>query len=185
MAKATLGSRGTISGLQSSIRMLQNLTKALRSDASLGAINLMQDIAFKKIEEAVYGDKYGKSLAQIFSRTRPKTKSGYTSRKKGSGTPVDTGRLQNALVIPDAPYGIFKRNRGSRGHFSVTYGADPVDPDNDNERYFAKVERRYKFFSEGLEEFEKQETMENLGNDLAEVFTRQVRNRLARQLRRR
>jgi hypothetical protein len=146
---------------------------------------LMQDIAFKKIEEAVYGDKYGKSLAQIFSRTRPKTRGGYTSKKKGSGTPVDTGRLQNALVIPDAPYGIFKRNRGSRGHFSVTYGADPVDPDNENERYFAKVERRYKFFSEGLDEFEKQETMENLGKDLAEVFTRQVRNRLARQLRRR
>lgn len=183
MARATIGTRGTIAGLEAMIRQLQELSRAIRSDASLGAIEAMRDIAFSKIDEAVYGSKYGVSLAEIFSRTRPKTNSGYTSRAKNSGTPVDTGRLQNALVVPDAPYGIYRRNKGARAHFSVTYGADPVDPENENERYFPKVERRYKFFSEGLDEFEKQETMKNLSNDIAQVFTREVRNRLARRIR--
>jgi hypothetical protein len=160
------------------VRELQNLSKALRSDASLGAIERMQDIAFEKLEEAVYGVQYGTSLAEIFHRTRPKG-----SMAENAGTPVKTGRLQKALVSESAPYSIFERNRGRRGHFSVTYGADPQDPSQGGERYFPRVEARYGFFAEGIDEFDRTETMKNLSADLAQVFNKEVRNRLARQIR--
>lgn len=178
MARATIGSRGAISGLEGMVRELQNLSKALRSDASLGAIERMQDIAFEKLEEAVYGVQYGTSLAEIFHRTRPKG-----SMAENAGTPVKTGRLQKALVSESAPYSIFERNRGRRGHFSVTYGADPQDPSQGGERYFPRVEARYGFFAEGIDEFDRTETMKNLSADLAQVFNKEVRNRLARQIR--
>ena len=178
MARATIGSRGAISGLEGMVRELQNLSKALRSDASLGAIERMQDIAFEKLEEAVYGVQYGTSLAEIFHRTRPKG-----SMAENAGTPVKTGRLQKALVSESAPYSIFERNRGRRGHFSVTYGADPQDPSQGGERYFPRVEARYGFFAEGIDEFDQTETMKNLSADLAQVFNKEVRNRLARQIR--
>jgi hypothetical protein len=178
MARATIGTRGAISGLEGVVRQLQNLSKNLRSDPSLGAIDRMQNIAFEKLEEAVYGVQYGTSLAEIFHRTRPKG-----SMAENAGTPVRTGRLQNALVVQGAPYSIFERNRGRRGHFSVTYGADPQDPTKGNERYFPRVEAKYGFFAEGLDEFERTETMKNLSADLAQVFSKEVRNRLARQIR--
>jgi hypothetical protein len=178
MARATIGTRGAIAGLEGVVRKLQNLSKNLRSDASLGAIDRMQSIAFDRLEEAVYGVQYGTSLAEIFHRTRPKG-----SMAKNAGTPVKTGRLQNALVVQGAPYSIYERNRGRRGHFSVTYGADPQDPNKGNERYFPRVEARYGFFADGISEFERTETMKNLSADLAQVFTKEVRNRLARQIR--
>jgi hypothetical protein len=178
MARATIGTRGAIAGLEGVVRKLQTLSKNLRSDASLGAIDKMQNIAFEKLEEAVYGAQYGTSLAEIFHRTRPKG-----SMAKNAGTPVKTGRLQNALVVQGAPYSIYERNRGRRGHFSVTYGADPQDPNKGNEKYFPRVEARYGFFADGISEFERTETMKNLSADLAQVFTKEVRNRLARQIR--
>lgn len=178
MARATIGTRGAISGLEGVVRKLQSLSKALSSDASLGAIDRMQSMAFEKLEEAVYGVQYGTSLAEIFHRTRPKG-----SMAENAGTPVKTGRLQNALVVQGAPYSIFERNRGKRGHFSVTYGADPQDSTKGGERYFPRVEAKYGFFAEGIDEFEGTQTMKNLSEDLARIFTKEVRNRLARQIR--
>lgn len=178
MGQATIGTRGGLAGINDNINMLKSLSERLRSDASLGAIEKMQSVAFDMIDEAVYGSKYGKSLSQIFSRTRPKF-----SRSKNAGTPVKSGRLQNALTIQGAPYGIYSRNKGRAGNFSVSYGADPRDPAQEDFRYFPRVENLYGFFADGLDEFDRANTMKNLSEDIAKVFTREVRNRLARQIR--
>ena len=176
MGRATIGPRGSIQALENAISMLDDLSKNLRSDASFGAIEQMQSGALGKVREAVYGSKYGKSLAQIFSRKRAKG-----DMEPGGGTPVKTGRLQNSLTTEGAPYSIYSENKGQKGYLSVTYGGDPVDR---GERYFGKVEDRYGFFEDGINEFERSRTLKKMSDDIAKDLTSAVRNRIAQRIRR-
>lgn len=176
MGRATIGPRGSIQALQGVVDMLNDLQKNLRSDASFGAIEQMQGDALGKVREAVYGNRYGKSLSQIFSRKRAKG-----DMEPGGGTPVKTGRLQNSLTTEGAPYSIYSENRGQKGYLSVTYGGDPVDR---GERYFGKVEDRYGFFEDGINEFERSRTLKKMSDDIAKDLTSAVRNRIAQRIRR-
>jgi hypothetical protein len=181
MAKATVGRSGRISGITESIKMLENLQRYIRSDAAKDAIKQMQGAAFGMIDNAIYGSSYGVSLAQIFSRTRPRV-NGKSVRGKGAGTPVLTGRLQNSLTSPDAPYSLYQRNVLNKGGISVRYGGDPQDPKT-KEHYFPRPEGMYKFFADGLTEFEQAQTISKLNSDLAMLFTKKVREQLARKIR--
>jgi hypothetical protein len=176
MARTTIGPRGSIKALEDAISMLDGLSRNLRSDASFGAIEVMQRQALGKVREAVYGNRYGKSLAQIFSRTRKKG-----DMSPGGGTPVKTGRLQNSLTAEGAPYSIYSENYGKGGYISVTYGGDPVDK---GERYFPKVEERYGFFEDGINQFERSRTLKKLHDDIAKDLSAAVRNRIAQRIRR-
>lgn len=181
MAKATVGSAGRISGIRESIRMLESLQRYIRSDATKDAIKQMQSTAFAMIDNAIYGSGYGVSLAAIFSRTRPRV-NGKSVRGRGAGTPVLTGRLQNSLTNPDAPYSLYQRNVLNKGGISVRYGGDPQDPKT-KEHYFPRPEKLYSFFADGLNEFEKAGTIAKLNEDLAILFTKKVRDQLARKAR--
>lgn len=182
MAKATIGKAGRISGLKETVKMLEDLAKYLRSDASKQAIAEMQKSAFDMIDDAIYGNKYGVSLATIFSRTRPRS-NGKSLRGRGLGTPVLTGRLQNSLTVEGAPYSLYKRNVLNKGGFSVRYGGDPIDPET-KEHYFSRPESMYRFFQDGLNEFERGQTMSNLAQDMSKLFTKRVRDNIARRIRR-
>jgi hypothetical protein len=165
--------RGRISGVDEAMKMLEALAKAASSRSTKAVLTKTQAKGFAEIRHAIYGSKYGVSLAEIFRKTRPRTQSGRSSLARGSGTPVKTGRLQQSLTLANSQFSIyseqFKSSGAGKGAIQVIYGGDPVNP-RTGARYFGDVENKFNFFVDGITKFERANTMQKLGEGLAYVF---------------
>lgn len=123
---------------------LDNLIKKTRNMAD--ALSASQNDRLKQkqldlIDQAVYGGLgNAPSLSKRFSQTRTSTAPG----NPAGGTPVKTGKLQNALTVKGAPYSKYSRSTTGKT-VQVSLSANPRG--HRGFRYFPWVEERYGFFS--------------------------------------
>jgi hypothetical protein len=186
MATVTIGgtsrSPGSISGIEEALATLRALSKAVTTQETKRCLKYVQGEAFQKMQKAVYGSKYGVSLATIFSKTRPRTKDNKRSKMgTGLGTPVKTGRLQKSLTVFGDPFGIYSQQVHTDGSLRIVYGGNPLDPVT-GKAYFGAVEDRYGFFQEGLNKFEQSQTIRALGDDLAYLFGKAVHDHVKKSI---
>ena len=177
--------RGRISGIDEAMKMLEALAKASSSRETKIVLEKTQAKGFSEIRSAIYGSKYGLSLAEIFRKTRPRTQSGRSSMARGSGTPVKTGRLQKSLTTSNSEFSIyseqFKSSGRNKGIIQVLYGGDPVNPKT-GARYFEDVESKFNFFVDGITKFERSNTMTKLGESLAYIFGKALHDHISKSI---
>ena len=181
MAQITLGkgSRSGFSGMDEALSSLRALKLACEPKETKRVIASQQAKGFAMIRSAVYGSKYGMSLASIFRKTRPRTKDGARSLAGyGLGTPVKTGRLQKSLVSFGAPFSIYSEQVHTDGSIRVVYGGNPLDAYSGNS-YFKYPEDMYGFFAEGIERFQREKTLKMLGEDLAYMYGKALQKHLS------
>lgn len=172
MAQVTIGkgSRSGLGGINEALDGLRALAKAIDTKAAKRELMKQQGKGLEMMRSAVYGRKYGSSLATIFKKTRPRTKDDKRSVAGfGLGTPVKTGRLQKSLTTFGAPFSIYSEQVHKDGTIRVVYGGDPIDPYTGNS-YFRYPEEMYGFFAEGIEQFQRSRTLKALGQDLAYLY---------------
>lgn len=178
--------RGRISGIDEAIKILEALAKAASSREAKAIVTRNQAKGFAEIRHAIYGSKYGVSLAEIFSKTRPRTQSGRSSMARGAGTPVKTGRLQQSLTQQNSQFAIyseqFKSSGAGKGAIQVVYGGDPVNPKT-GARYFSDAENKFNFFIDGITKFERANTMRKLGEGLAYIFGKALHDHISKSIR--
>lgn len=181
---ATRVGRGSNSGLEEAMSMIKALKRAATTKNARAAIVKVQSRGFEMFDEAIYGGRYGHSLASIFSKTRPRTADNKRSKfGKGLGTPVKTGRLQGSLMDPTDTFAIYQREVHKNGEMRVTYGGNPLDPKT-GRAYFQSAEDMYGFFQDGLNKFEKSNTTKKLGEGLAQLFATAIRDEIVKEVRR-
>lgn len=178
---------GRISGIDEAMKMLEALAKATSSRETKTVLQATQAKGFAEIRSAIYGSKYGVSLAQIFRKTRPRRADNRGSvMGVGKGTPVKTGRLQKSLTSDASEFSIYsemiKTSGRNRGILQVIYGGDPINP-RTGEAYFGDVESKFNFFAEGIAKFEKEGTMKKLGESLAYIFGKALHDHISRSVR--
>jgi hypothetical protein len=181
MAQITLGkgSRTGFSGLNEALDSLRALQKACGTREAKSTLRKSQAKGFEMIRSAVYGRKYGISLAEIFRKTRPRTKDDKRSVYGfGLGTPVKTGRLQKSLTTFGAPFSIYTEQSHTDGTIRVIYGGDPADPYTGNS-YFKYPEETYGFFADGIAMFQHQRTLKALGEDLAYMYGKALQKHIS------
>lgn len=172
MAQVTLGkgSRSGLGGVDQALASLRALAKAMETKTAKRELMKQQGKGLEMMRSAVYGRKYGTSLATIFKKTRPRTKDDKRSVVGfGLGTPVKTGRLQKSLTVFGAPFSIYSEQVHRDGSIRIVYGGDPHDPYTGNS-YFRYPEEMYGFFAEGIEQFQRGRAMKLLGEDLAYLY---------------
>lgn len=186
MAQVTIGkgSRSGLSGVNEALDALRALAKAVDNRSAKAELKKHQGKGLQMMRSAVYGSKYGPSLASIFRKTRPRTKDDKRSVFGfGLGTPVKTGRLQKSLITFGAPYSIYSEQVHTDGSIRVVYGGDPVDPYSGNS-YFKYPEDMYGFFAEGIERFQQSRTLRALGQDLAAMYGKALHKHIANSVKR-
>jgi hypothetical protein len=179
--------RGRISGIDEAMSMLEALAKATSPRETKKVLGTTQAKGFAEIRQAIYGSKYGTSLAEIFRKTRPRRGDNRGSvLGAGRGTPVKTGRLQGSLTSNSSQFSIYseqvKTSGANRGIMQVIYGGDPVNPKT-GARYFSDVESKFNFFADGINKFEKEGTMKKLGESLAYIVGKALHSQISRAVR--
>lgn len=170
--------------VQAALRALQNAAKKNSTDRVVDGIT---ENALRRVDQIIYGkgSSYGSTLAEIFSKTRPRRKDGGGSvMGTGRGTPVKTGRLQRSLTEYQNEFAIYERRAYKGGRIQIKYGGNPIDPKT-GRRYFSNVEDRYGFFSDGIRKFEQSQTVESLGRDLAQILNKALLKHFSAALNRR
>jgi hypothetical protein len=172
MAQVTIGkgSRSGLGGINEALSGLRALAKAVDTKTARRELLKQQGKGLEMMRSAVYGRKYGTSLATIFRKTRPRTKDNKRSVAGfGLGTPVKTGRLQKSLIAFGAPFSIYSEQVHKDGSIRVVYGGDPID-EYSGKPYFRYPEEMYGFFAEGIEQFQRGRALKMLGEDLAYLY---------------
>lgn len=181
---ATRVGRGGNSGLEEAMAIIKALKRAATTKTAKAAIVKVQGRGFELFDEAIYGGRYGNSLASIFSKTRPRTADNKRSKfGKGLGTPVKSGRLKGSLMDPADTFAVYQREVHKNGEMRVTYGGNPLDPKT-GKAYFKSAEDMYGFFQDGLDKFDKLNITKKLGKDLAQLFATAVRDEIVKEARR-
>jgi hypothetical protein len=178
---------GRISGIDDAMSMLEALAKATSTRESKKVLQETQAKGFAEIRQAIYGGKYGTSLATVFRKTRPRRADNRGSvMGAGKGTPVKTGRLQKSLTTDSSEFSIYseqvKTSGRNRGIMQVIYGGDPVNP-RTGARYFEDVESKFNFFADGIKRFEKEGAMKKLGESLAYIVGKALQQHISRSVR--
>ena len=175
----TSGRNNNISEAISVLRQLRSTMNAKEAKTVMGNVHTK---AFSEVRHAIYGSKYGISLAEIFSKTRARTASGRSTTRAGAGTPVKTGRLQKSLTNKDSEFSLYAEyfNRNT-GEIMVNYGGNPVNPKTGAE-YFDDVESKFKFFADGILKFDQGKTMGNLGEGLAYIFGKALQDHIKKSI---
>lgn len=177
---------GRISGIDDAMSMLTALAKAVSPRESKKVLEATHAKAFAEVRHAVYGSKYGLSLAEVFRKTRPRRADNRGSvRGRGLGTPVKTGRLQASLTNETSEYRIYseqyKTSGANKGIIQVIYGGDPVNP-RTGAHYFGDVESKFNFFADGLSKFEKSNTLKKLGEGLSYIVGKALHDQINRSV---
>lgn len=161
-------------GFQQASAMLRAMSKAAKQPALKKVVEKVQKQALIRFDQVVYGrgTMYGQTLAEIFSKTRPRRADGLGSvGGRGRGTPVKTGRLQRSLVEYQNEFAIYDRKIFNNGSIRIKYGGNPINPKT-GKSYIADVESRYGFFADGIKKFEQGQAMKRLADDLAQIFSK-------------
>lgn len=154
--------------------MLRSMSRAAKSQNLKKVVEKTQEQAMRRFDQVVYGrgTMYGQTLAEIFSKTRPRRSDGKGSvGGRGRGTPVKTGRLQKSLVEYQNEFAIYERKMFGNGSIRIKYGGNPIDPKT-GRSYMSSVEDKYGFFADGIKKFEQGQAMKMLANDLAQIFSK-------------
>jgi hypothetical protein len=105
---------------------------------------------------------------------------------RGAGTPVKTGRLQQSLTQQNSEFSIyseqFKSSGAGQGAIQVIYGGDPVNQKT-GAKYFSDVESKFNFFIDGITKFERENTMQKLGEGLAYIFGKALHDHISKSVR--
>ena len=167
------GTRGS-SGFEEATAALRAMSRAAKSPQLKKVVEDVQSKAIKRFDQVVYGrgSMYGQTLAEIFSKTRPRRADNRGSvLGRGKGTPVKSGRLQKSLVEYQNEFAIYERNAYANGSIRIKYGANPIDPKT-GRQYMSVVEDKFGFFADGIKKFEQGQAMKRLASDLAQIFSK-------------
>ena len=161
-------------GFDEAKSILRSMKRAATSGNLKTVVQKVQDQALKRFDQVVYGrgTMYGQTLAEIFSKTRPRRSDGRGSvGGRGRGTPVKTGRLQRSLTEYQNEFAIYERKIRNDGSVTIKYGGKPADPKT-RRLYISAVEDKYGFLADGIKKFEQGQAMKMLAADLAQMFSK-------------